>query len=73
MFSITKSEEPRPKLRVTLRSCTPGWPHEAQRVLDKVDRNDEEVSTRAESDVDEYPHDAVATRRSLACSRKLMT
>ena len=23
--------------------------------------------------VDEYPHDAVATRRSLACSRKLMT
>ncbi len=50
MFSITKSEEPRPKLRVTLRSCTPGWPHEAQRELDKVDRNDEEVPVRAEPD-----------------------
>lgn len=50
MFSITKSEEPRPKLRVTLRNCTPSRPHEAQRALDKVDRDDEEVTKRAELD-----------------------
>ena len=50
MFSITRSEEPRPELRVTLRSCTPGRPHEAQRVLDKVDRDDEEIAERAALD-----------------------
>jgi hypothetical protein len=50
MFSITRSEEPRPELRVTLRSCTPGWPHEAQTISDKVDRDDEEIAERAELD-----------------------
>jgi len=48
MFSITRSEEPRPELRVTLRSRTPGWPHEAQDISDKVDRDDEEIAERAE-------------------------
>ncbi len=51
MFSITRSEAPRPELRVTLRSCTPGWPHAAQRISDKVDRDDEEIAERAELDV----------------------
>jgi len=51
MFSITRSEAPRPELRVTLRSCTPGWPHAAQRISDKVDRDDEESAERTELDV----------------------
>ena len=51
MFSITRSEEPRPELRVTLRSCTLGWPHAAQSISDKVDRDDEEIAERAELDV----------------------
>jgi hypothetical protein len=50
MFSITRSEEPRPEVRVTLRSCTPGWPHEAQSTSDKVDCDDEEIAERAELD-----------------------
>ena len=50
MFSITRSEEPRPELRVTLRSCTPGWPHEAQSISDKVDCDDEEIAEWAELD-----------------------
>ena len=50
MFSTTRSREPRPKLRVTLRSSTPGRPQETQRRLDKVDRDDEEVAKRAEPD-----------------------
>lgn len=50
MFSITRSEEPRPELRVTLRSCTPGSPHEAQSISDKVDCDDEEIAERAELD-----------------------
>ena len=50
MFSITRSEEPRPELRVTLRSCTSGWPHEAQSISDKVDCDDEEIAEWAELD-----------------------
>lgn len=49
-FSITNSEEARPKLRVTFRSWTPARPHEAQAALDKVDRDDEEIADRAEPD-----------------------
>ena len=50
MFSTTRSEGPRPKLRVTRRSCTPGRPHEAHSMLDKGDGDDEEVAKRAELD-----------------------
>lgn len=44
--SITKSEEPRPKLRVTLRKRTPGCPQEAQSGLGKIGRDDEEIAAR---------------------------
>jgi hypothetical protein len=42
MFSITSSFSPRPKLRVTYRSSTPFFPHEAQMSLEEIDRDDEE-------------------------------
>jgi hypothetical protein len=50
MFSTTRREGPRPKLRVTLRSCTPGRPHEAHSMLGKVEGDDEEAAKRAELD-----------------------
>lgn len=50
MPSITSSEGPRPKLRVTCRSCTPIRPHAAQRGLDAVDGDDEEIPVRGKFD-----------------------
>jgi len=47
---MMRSAGPRPKLRVTLRSCTPVWPQEAQRSLRKVDRDNEELSARPDFD-----------------------
>lgn len=50
---MTRKLLPLPKLRATLRSCTPARPHDAQRSLgDKVDRNDEEASDWADFDDD---------------------
>ena len=48
--SITSSDGPRPKLRVTSRRCTPARPHAAQRSLGAVDRDDEEIPVRGELD-----------------------
>jgi hypothetical protein len=45
---MIKSEAPRPKLRVTLRSSTPSRPQEAQ--LGKIDGDDEETSVWPEFD-----------------------
>ena len=42
MFSITKSDDPRPKLRVTKRTLASSEPHATQTELDTVDRDDEE-------------------------------
>lgn len=50
MPSITSSADPRPKLRVTSRCCTPAWPHAAQRNLGSVYREDEESSVRGKLD-----------------------
>lgn len=50
MLSITSSADPRPKLRVTSRCCTPARPHAAQRGLGAVDREDKERSVRGELD-----------------------
>jgi hypothetical protein len=50
MPSITSSDGPRPKLRVTSRSCTPARPHAAQRSLGEVDGKDEEITVRGELD-----------------------
>lgn len=50
MFSITSNSSPRPKLRVTKRSRTPAFPHEAQSSLDGVDGDDEEYASRADFD-----------------------
>ena len=36
-----------PKVRATRRSCTPARPHETQRSLDEVDRDDVEGAGRA--------------------------
>jgi hypothetical protein len=33
MFSITKSRSPRPKLRVTWRSCAASAPHRSHRII----------------------------------------
>lgn len=46
MSSITNSDGPRPKLRVTLRKRTPGCPQAAQSGLGKVGRDDEEIAER---------------------------
>jgi hypothetical protein len=46
MPSITSSDGPRPKLRVTSRCCTPVRPHPAQRRLDAADGDDEEIPVR---------------------------
>lgn len=48
--SITSSDAPRPKLRVTSRCRTPVRPHAAQRCLGTVDREDEERSVRGNLD-----------------------
>ncbi len=50
MPSITKSDAPRPKLRVTFRSSTPAFAHDAQTILDKVDRDDEKRANPVEFD-----------------------
>lgn len=50
MPSITSSDGPRPKLRVTSRSCTPARPHAAQRSLGEVDSDDEEITARGDFD-----------------------
>jgi hypothetical protein len=46
MPSITSSDGPRPKLRVTSRCCTPVRPHAAQRRLGTVDGDGEEIAVR---------------------------
>jgi hypothetical protein len=43
MPSITSSDDPRPKLRVTSRCCTPVRPHAAQRDSGTIDRDDGEI------------------------------
>ncbi len=57
MPSITSSDGPRPKLRVTSRCCTPFRPHAAQRSLDAVDGDDEEIPARGDFD-DRFGEDA---------------
>jgi len=57
MPSITSSDDPRPKLRVTSRRCTPARPHEAQRWLSTIDGNDEEIPVRGNLD-DRFCKDA---------------
>lgn len=47
---MIRSDSPRPKLRVTLRSSTPSRPQEAHNKLDKVDRDDKERAVGAELD-----------------------
>ena len=46
--SITISDGPRPKLRVTSRRCTPSRPHAAQRGLGAVDGDGEEITVRGD-------------------------
>lgn len=46
--SITISDGPRPKLRVTSRRCTPGRPHAAQQGLGAVDGDGEEITARGD-------------------------
>jgi len=48
MPSITSSDGPRPKLRVTSRRCTPVRPHAAQRRLGTVDGDGEEIAVRGD-------------------------
>ena len=60
MPSITKSDTPRPKLRVTLRSSTPFLLHDAQTESDKVDGDDKESVNLVEFD---------DCFRPLACDR----
>jgi hypothetical protein len=48
--SITKSDGPRPKMRVTFRSRTPGCPHEAQSGLGEKDSDDDEIAKRPNFD-----------------------
>ncbi len=50
MPSITNSDGPCPKLRVTSRCCTPARPHAAQRSLGAVDGDDEEIPVRGDLD-----------------------
>ena len=50
MPSITKRDLPRPKLRVTFLSSTPGLAHDAQTRLDTVDSDDEEGANLIEFD-----------------------
>lgn len=50
MPSITSSDGPRPKLRVTSRCCTPVRPHAAQRGLGTIDRDDEEIPVWSDLD-----------------------
>ena len=50
MPSITSSDGPRPKLRVTSRCCTPARPHAAHRSLDAIDGDDEEIPVRRDFD-----------------------
>jgi hypothetical protein len=46
--SITISDGPRPKLRVTSRRCTPVRPHAAQRGLVTIDGDGEEIALRGD-------------------------
>jgi hypothetical protein len=46
--SITISDAPRPKLRVTSRRCTPVRPHAAQLGLVTVDGEGEEIAVRGD-------------------------
>ena len=48
--SITISDDPRPKLRVTSRRCTPVRLHAAQRGLVAVDSEGEEITVRGDLD-----------------------
>jgi hypothetical protein len=48
--SITISESPRPKLRVTSRRCTPVRPHAAQWGLVAIDGEGEEIAVRGDLD-----------------------
>ena len=48
--SITISDGPRPKLRVTSRRCTPVRPHAAQCSLGAVDGDGEEIAVRGDLD-----------------------
>ena len=57
MLSMTKSDGPRPKLRVTLRTVAPSRPHEAQTELDTVGGDDKECTAGAELD-DRFGFDA---------------
>ena len=50
MPSTTSSVRPRPKLRVTSRSCAPGRPHDSQRSVDAVNRDDAEPSSPVDLD-----------------------
>ena len=50
MPSITNRDAPRPKLRVTFRSSTPVFAHDAQTILDKVDGDNEESANLVELD-----------------------
>ena len=54
---MTKSDGPRPKLRVTLRTVAPSRPHEAQTELDTVGGDDKECTAGAELD-DRFGFDA---------------
>lgn len=50
MFSITKSDDPRPKLRVTVRNSMPSRPHEMHVDSGTVDGDNEECAVGAEFD-----------------------
>ena len=68
---MTRSDSPRPKLRVTLRSSTPFFAQDAQRRLDKVDRDDEESAAAVEFEdcFRGLAFDGVATDNELDLTR----
>src|SRR5437870_5812342 len=47
---MTRSDRPRPKLRVILRSSSPSCPHEAHKPLKEIDGDDKERPFRVEFD-----------------------
>lgn len=47
---MTKSDGPRPKLRVTFRRRTPGCPHDAQSVSGAIGGDDEKIAERPDFD-----------------------
>ena len=72
MPSITSSDGPRPKLRVTVRCCTPARPHAAQRGLDTVDGDDEEIAVRFGKDtVERFASDDVFNFTALVVALPL--